>query len=287
MSAIGLTTPARSEGLKKFQLNAGIFLLNFDRTGITSEVELRAAIASAVASGESLLGITRGGGSFQVTSDMRQPEFDGQRYRYKGGEFVDSADAFLSTTLLEVTKKNLKYAIGSGSIDDNGNIVSMHTQVTDEDYIPTLTWVGDLADGSFVMFELKNALNVSGLNFTFSDKGEATIPVEFHAHQDEVSDYDEAPFKIVFFDAISSPGVQVSPKMTEVTVGSTVALTAVGKPSGGSVSWASDDTDKATVSSGVVTGVAAGTVTITATYTKGTDTATDTAIVKIKPAPTT
>lgn len=199
MSAIGLTTPARSAGLRNLQLNAGIFLLNFDRTGITTEAALRTAIAGAVTAGTNILGITRGGGSFQVTSEMRTPEFDGQRYRYKGGEFVDSADAFLTTTLIEVTPENLKYAIGSGSIDQSGNIISMHTQVTDEDYIPTLTWVGDLADGSFVLIELKNALNTSGLNFTFTDKGEGTVPVEFHAHQDEVSDYDEAPFKIVFF----------------------------------------------------------------------------------------
>ena len=200
MSAIGLTTPARAAGLKKLQLNAGIFLLNFDRSAITTEAALRTAIAAAVTSGENLLGITRGGGSFQVTSEMRTPEFDGQRYRYKGGEFVDSADAFLSTTLIEVTPENMKYAIGSGSIDTTGKIVSMHTQVTEEDYIPTLTWVGDLAAGGFVLIEIKNALNTSGLNFTFTDKGEATIPVEFHAHQDEVSDYDEAPFEIVFFD---------------------------------------------------------------------------------------
>ena len=200
MSAIGLTTPARSDGLKKFQLNAGIFLMNFDMSDIDDSSDMRTAIAAAITAGTDILGITRGGGSFQVTSEMRQPEFDGQRYRYVGGEFVDSADAFLSTTLLEVTPANMKYAIGSGALDTSGKIVSMHTQVTDEDYIPTLTWVGDLADGSFVAIELKNALNTSGLNLTFTDKGEATIPVEFHAHQDEVSDYDEAPFKIIFIE---------------------------------------------------------------------------------------
>lgn len=282
MSAIGLTTPARSAGLKKFQLNAGIFLINFDRTGITSESALRSAIATAVENNTGLLGITRGGGSFQVTSEMRTPEFDGQRYSYKGGEFVDSADAFLSTTLLEVTPNNLKYAIGSGSIDETGHIVSMHTQVEESDYIPLLTWVGDLADGGFVLIELKNALNTSGLNITFSDKGEATIPVEYHAHQDELSDYDEAPFKIVFFDGVTNPGVSVYPSFKEIAVNGSVQMSASGYPAGGSTTWASDDTNVATVTSGgLVSGVAAGTVTITATYTKGTDTATGKAIVRV------
>jgi hypothetical protein len=51
-----------------------------------------------------------------------------------------------------------------------------------------------------VVINLYNALNVADFSFTFKDKGEGNFTVEFHACQDDVSDYDEAPFEVVFFD---------------------------------------------------------------------------------------
>ena len=39
------------------------------------------------------------------------------------------------------------------------------------------------------------------VRLTFKDKGEMNIPFEFHAHQDEVTDYDVAPFNIVYLNA--------------------------------------------------------------------------------------
>ena len=51
-----------------------------------------------------------------------------------------------------------------------------------------------------------------------------------------------------------------------VEVGGHVVLNATTVPSEGAVTWASDDTSKATVSHGLVTGVAAGSATITATF---------------------
>ena len=56
----------------------------------------------------------------------------------------------------------------------------------------------------------------------------------------------------------------------------TKALTATVYPTGSTVTWASSDTDVATVSSGTVTGVAAGTATITASITVDGKTAQDT-----------
>ena len=52
-----------------------------------------------------------------------------------------------------------------------------------------------------------------------------------------------------------------------VAVSSTTSLTATPYPAGSTVTWASDDTTVATVSSGTVSGVAAGTATITASIT--------------------
>lgn len=201
MGAPGLTSPIRSETFEKLQLNAGIFLKDFDYSSITDATALKTAIASAITAGTKLLGATRGGGTFNVTRDMREPEVDGRRYPFVGGRFVDSADAYLGTTLIETTPANFVKALGSATATTSGKktTVKMHTAIEDTDY-EDIVWVGDLADGKMVAIKLYNALNTSDFTFTFTDKGEGTFSVEFHAHQDDVLDYDYAPFEVVFFD---------------------------------------------------------------------------------------
>lgn len=202
MSAPGYTTPLRAETFQNLQLNAGIFLKEFDYSNITDAAGLKAAIKSAINAGTKLLGATRGGGSFVATRETRDPEADGKRYPIKGGTFVDSVDARLSTTMIEITPDAFAVALGAVNVATSGNVttITMKTPIGDDDYISNLCWVGDLADGSYVIIDLQNALNTADVNFTFVDKGEGTLPVEFHAYQDAVDDYDYAPFKIVFIE---------------------------------------------------------------------------------------
>jgi len=63
------------------------------------------------------------------------------------------------------------------------------------------------------------------------------------------------------------PSVALDKSTATVAAGSTVALTATTTPAGETVTWTSNDTTKATVSSGTVTGVAAGSAKITASIT--------------------
>lgn len=206
MGAPGLTTPLRTETFENLQLNAGIVLKDFDYSSILTATALKAAIASAITAGTKLLGATRGGGSFVVTKEIREPDVDGRRYPFKGGKFVDSVDARLSTTLLEITPGNIATTLGTGSItedDTTGSkktVISMHTAIEATDYLPNIVWVGDLADGRMIAIKLENALNTSDFTLTYTDKGEGTLAAEFHAHQANVDDYDNAPFEIVYFD---------------------------------------------------------------------------------------
>ena len=203
MAAPGLTSPIRTEAFQNLQLNAGIFLADFDHSNITDATALKTAIAAAVTAGDKILGVTRGGGSFTVNKEVRTPEVDGIRYPFKGQDFIDSVDAYLSGTLLEVNPTNFKRLLGTGDVETSGKktIVTMHTAVDVEtDYIDSLIWVGDIANGSLVMIELDNAFNTQDFSLTFTDKGEGTMTFEFHARQDEVNDYDEAPFRVIFFD---------------------------------------------------------------------------------------
>ena len=151
--------------------------------------------------------MTRGGGSFTVTREIRTPDVDGMRYPFEGADFVDSIDAYFSGTLLEVTSENFTRLLSQGSASTSGKktTITMHTAInTQTDYIDHLCWVGDLADGRLVLIELDNAFNTADFSLTFTDKGEGTMTFEFHARQANVTDYDNAPFRVVFFDLPST-----------------------------------------------------------------------------------
>lgn len=202
MGAPGMTSPIREAAFDNLQLNAGIFLVDFDHSSITDAAALKTAIAAAVTAETNILGVTRGGGTFNVTRDTRTPDIDGMRYPFKGSDFVDSADAYLTGTLLEINSTNFKRLLGTGDSTTSGKktTITMRTAITSADYIDQLCWVGDIADGRLVLIELDNAFNTADFSFTFTDKGEGTMTFEFHARQDDVSDYDNAPFRVVFFD---------------------------------------------------------------------------------------
>ena len=62
-------------------------------------------------------------------------------------------------------------------------------------------------------------------------------------------------------------GITLDTSALTITVGSSAVLTATTVPAGGTVTWATSDSTKATVSSGTVTGAAAGSTNITASVT--------------------
>ena len=201
MPVAGMTTPLRPATYQKLVLNAGALLAGFDPSSYTNVEDLRTAVLAALNDDAKRLGATRGGGTFTVTREMRQVEADGVRYRFVGDTFVDSADAYLSATLLETgTPTIIKKAMGNSTITTDGkkSVVKMRTRIMAEDYMTDLCWVGDINDGSFVVIHLTNAINTTDLTLTFTDKGEATLPVEFHAYQSNVDDYDYAPFEIIY-----------------------------------------------------------------------------------------
>ena len=222
MSAPGSTTALRNATFDHLQLNAGLFLKDFDYSEIDDADELKAAIATAITSGTNLLGATRGGGTFNVSREMRDPQIDGMRYKFKGGSFVDSTDPYISTTLVETTPDNFAMALGGkATVSGLKTTVTMETAIGNDAYLTNLCWVGDLSDGTLVLICLYNALNTANFAFTFTDKGEGTLSVEFHACQSEVGDYDDSPFEIIFFDASGTLGSLTITSAAGTNVGGT------------------------------------------------------------------
>ena len=212
-AAPGSTSALREETFDRLQLNCGIFIKNFDYDALLDADDVLAAIDDEIQLGTNLLGVTYGGGTFNVSRDMRTPQIDGLRYRFKGGNFVDSTDPYMTTTLKECTPANFATALGAElTTSGKKSTIKMPTAIQETAYIDNLCWVGDLSNGDVVLIRLDNALNTANFTFTFTDKGEGSFAVEFHACQASVLDYDYAPFEVIFF------GSEESADLTHITV---------------------------------------------------------------------
>lgn len=197
-----MITGLRPATFDNLQLNAGVFLVNFDASTFTDAATLEEGILAALEEGTNILGATIGGGSFAAEPSIRQIEADGMRYPIIGSTVNDMWTVKLSTTLKEVTPENFKRALISCDMDtskENVTVLTVRTDIEESDYIPKLSWAGDTSRG-FVLIELDNALNLTGASFTFTDKGEGTLPVEFQAHLSDLTKMDKAPFRVYFFD---------------------------------------------------------------------------------------
>lgn len=186
------------------QLNSGAFLKDFDYKSYDDLSALKAALAEALDDDTKRIGATRGGGTFECAPEVRNIEADGKRYEFVGSTVYDSWTVKLTGTMMEIVPENLALVLGAADImgEKGKQTVRARTDLLPDDYIENLVWAGDTSKG-VVLIALKNALNVSGATMTFTDKGESTLPFEFHAHQDSVQDMEYAPFEIVYFEQVS------------------------------------------------------------------------------------
>ena len=193
----GLTTRT----FENLQLNAGAFLKKFDWKSYKDAPSLEEAVLGILIAGTDVLGATTGGGTFQCTPTIRQITADGMRDPVKGSTVNDMWTVKLTGTMKEITPQNFADALMCAELTDDGNVhtIKVRTDIEMDDYIESLCWVGDTSEG-LMLIDLKNVLNLTGANFTFTDKGEGSLPFEFQAHQGDLNNLKYAPVEIVFFD---------------------------------------------------------------------------------------
>ena len=140
--------------------------------------------AGKISIGAVSIGATRGGGSFNTGTVLRDVEFDGSQGATKGLVRKDKGNPVLTATILEVTKANLvKFMPGYQIVGDT--IVS-NGQIKDTDYHDTVTWTGFRAENDTDVFtiELQNVLVKDPVVLTMSDNDEMTLQVNLVAHYD-------------------------------------------------------------------------------------------------------
>ena len=154
-----------------------------------------------------VLGATRGGGTFQCTPTTRYIDADGLRAPAKAALVVEGWDIRLTTTLLEIRVGTFMDALMCADKETKGGVTTLKVRenVAEKDFIESLVWFGDTSKGA-MLIEMYNAINMSGANFTFTDRGEGTLPVEYHAHVGTVGMKGDGylPVKVVFFDPAAS-----------------------------------------------------------------------------------
>lgn len=197
-----MTTGLDASTFINLQLNAGVFLKNFEYSSATNKTTFAELLKTAQKDSTHRLGATRGGGTFECAPEVRNIEADGKRYEFIGSTVFDSWTVRLTGTLMEITPENLSTLIAAADVtgepESGKRTIKARTDLLPKDYIKSLVWIGDTSNSGYVLIALKNALNTTGATMTFSDKNEGTLPFEFHAHQDSVEDSEYAPFEVVF-----------------------------------------------------------------------------------------
>lgn len=201
-----MLTALRAASFPRMELNAGIFLRDFDMSEYADATAAKTAIKALITgNSEKLLGATRGGGSFEVQREMRTIEADGMRNKFRGSDTQDSLDGHMTGTLLEVTADNIKMLMGTADVVEGDNAkkteIRMRNDIDlEKDYMENLVWVGDLKGGGLVAIAFDLAINTNDFSMTWTDKGEGTMPFDIHAVQEDVTNDEYAPFAVYLLD---------------------------------------------------------------------------------------
>lgn len=145
------------------------------------------------------IGLTRGGGVFNVEREYRPISADGDKGPVKGRQVIDTEVAKLTVNGLELftaSKMPTFYPamnVTSGTTDDT---LTSTLSIADGDYVD-VTWVGKTKDGKALTITVENALNLANLEWNLEDKNEVVPVLEFTAHYDEAT-RETPPWNTVF-----------------------------------------------------------------------------------------
>lgn len=261
---------------EQIQMNAGIVVDSFNpATGVIGNI----------------LGATTGGVNFTDAPSYKDfgEDIDNCPKNTLELKKVDSREVKMAGTFVTVTAAVAKWLCGTADIDSNDNAhVIPRDDILAADF-KTLWWIGDYSDvntgenAGFLAIKLINALNTAGFKIQSTDKGKGQFGFEFTGHY-SMANTSKVPYEIYCKagESSSTPSIELNTHYLGLKVGDTETLVATVMHSSAVVSFESDDTSTATVTSaGVVEGKATGSCVITASITDGGVDYTDTCTVVV------
>lgn len=261
---------------KNLVVNAGILLSAFDiTTGTVNEADM--------------LGATSGGINFTATPSFKDwgEDVDNCPKNTKELMRLDDWDIKMSGSFTALTPALAKLLVGLADLSA-GKITPRDTIDIENDF-SDIWLVCDYSDkntgasAGSVAIRMMDALSTGGFQLQTEDKEKGKFSFEFTAHY-SIDAQDTVPFEIYISAGTDAPGIAVNLSRATVKVGDTVSLSASVYPADSTITWVSNDTDKATVSDGVVTGVAVGYAVISASITVSGTTYTDICTITVTPA---
>ena len=148
---------------------------------------------------EAMIGVTRGGNSFQVEPEYKDIERDGARGKEKHMKRLINLDANLVVNLMTLTIDNLKDALGVGELVTSGEpettVLKSSLDIDETDYIDNITLIGEKLGGGYIRITIFNAFSDQGIEIAMEDREETVVEVTFAAHFDpeasESTDYSD------------------------------------------------------------------------------------------------
>lgn len=169
-----------------------------DATGITTEtaqslmVDAGAVWLNYGLTDERMLGATRGGSSFVVEQDVREPAIDGSPGPLRGTRRVVEVRPRLTVNLLELTRENIMLAlVGSTAAAVPDTTATTHQEIRrsrniiDADYVENIALVGTIqGTDNPIIIMLENAINDQNFELGTEDREESVLEVQFTGHFD-------------------------------------------------------------------------------------------------------
>ncbi len=177
--------------LENIQIDYGVVYLNYGK------------------SNERKIGPTKGGGTFEVTQNVRDIEFDGRRGKTKGMQYVEGIDAVLKVVSLAITNADLELSMPFlKKIEEDDSITYICDKdsfkiLEDDKYLENVTMFAKKTGGKFMRITLFNAMNESGFSLAAVPNGEGTVNLEINAHwTSDLEDDNTKLFEITNVDTI-------------------------------------------------------------------------------------
>lgn len=269
-------TRVPDDTFEKLQLNAGILVDAFTpATGVIGNI----------------LGATTGGIQFSTNPEFQDfgEDIDNVPNNMLELKHLNQFDPQMSGTFLTCTPALAKSLVGAADIDSgDATRVIPRAELLASDF-DDVWWIGDYSDvntganAGFIAIHLMNALNTAGFQIQSTKNEKGQLAFEYHGHY-SIAAQDTVPFEIYIKGNGGTliPSVTLSKNYISIVKNATYDLTANVIPAGTTVTWASADTSKASVSGGTVTaGSSAGNTIITASITQGGVTYNDTCTVVV------
>ncbi len=201
------------EQIENIQIDYGIVYINYDEVG------------------ERQLAPTRGGGTFSVTKNIRDIEYDGRRGKTKGMQVIDEVNAMMSVPLLCASMDNLALAMPWATYS-NGKLSAKSSDfgvIQEGAYLSNITMFAKVVGGGYKKITLYNAMTENDFSLAAAPKSEGVITLEVHAHWDAEDDtadlYDIEDVEGIGADT-TGPNITTDPADAETGVSVSTNLTA-------------------------------------------------------------